>query len=133
VFLIAWSQELSKWVWAVIMAYGAILFNSLLKVFLHRPRPDIIEITYKKFNGYSFPSGHTFGSTMVYGLFAYAITGLLSSPWDYLVAGILVLLILLVGISRVYLGAHFPSDVVAGWLLGLAAIAVVLEVVLKLS
>jgi undecaprenyl-diphosphatase len=61
---------------------------------------------------HSFPSGHACGSAVAYGAIA-AVTG---SP---VIAIVVTVLVLLIGISRIYLGAHYPSDVVAGWLIGI--------------
>jgi undecaprenyl-diphosphatase len=71
-----------------------------------------------KIHSYSFPSGHAFGAMVFYGLWAYLAYKYLPHPWNITVAAILAVLIVLIGVSRVYLGAHFPSDVIGGWLLG---------------
>jgi undecaprenyl-diphosphatase len=80
-------------------------------------------------NSYSFPSGHTVGSTVIYGLLAYLAWQYLPQPWNVIGAIFCVLLILLISLSRIYLGAHFPSDVVAGWVLGAIGLAVIIFVV----
>jgi len=82
---------------------------------------------------HSFPSGHTTGSTIAYGLLAYLAWQLLPQPWNYIVTILLVAIILLIGISRVYLGAHFPSDVVAGWLLGSIALCIIIFIIKPLA
>ena len=82
---------------------------------------------------HSFPSGHATGATVAYGLLAYLAWQLLPQPWNHIAAALLVLLIILIGISRVYLGAHFPSDVIAGWLLGAVALCIIIFVVRPLA
>lgn len=66
--------------------------------------------------GYSFPSGHSMNASTLYGSLAYK-----KKKWLIPVA---VILILLVGLSRVYLGCHYPTDVIVGWLLGFAIIII---------
>jgi undecaprenyl-diphosphatase len=76
-------------------------------------------------HNYSFPSGHSYGSVLVMGLLA-EVWWSAGGPW-LAAAWLLIALVACVGVSRVYLGAHYPSDVVAGWLLGgivLAAVSV---------
>jgi undecaprenyl-diphosphatase len=92
--------------------------NAILKQFLHRTRPDTLYVTTMKFKSYSFPSGHAFGSIVTYGLVAYLAVKYLTYPWNWLVLVALSVLIATIGLSRIYLGAHFPSDVMGGWILG---------------
>lgn len=92
--------------------------GSLLKLFFKRARPVTEYAAGIRLDTLSFPSGHTTGSTIAYGLLAYLAWQLVPAPWNYSVLGAGVALIIAIGISRVYLGAHFPTDVVAGWLLG---------------
>lgn len=103
-----------------------IAIGVLLKLLLARERPFTDYVLNMRLDTPSFPSGHAVGSTIAYGLAAYLLFYLLPAPWNYVAAGFLVLLIIIIGVSRVYLGAHYPSDVLAGWLLGLAGLAVVI-------
>ncbi|MDB5177822.1 MAG: Phosphoesterase PA-phosphatase related protein [Candidatus Saccharibacteria bacterium] len=100
--------------------------GSLLKLAFGRARPQTEYAANIWLDRLSFPSGHTTGSTIAYGLLAYFAWQLLPHPWNYVVAIIFVILIILIGISRIYLGAHFPSDVIAGWLLGGVALGLVI-------
>lgn len=100
------------------LALVAFAGDTALKHLTHRTRPDTLFVQNMKIKSYSFPSGHAFGSVVVYGLLAYLLFTRLPEPWNYIIAAALVFLIMLIGTSRVYLGAHFPSDVLAGWLLG---------------
>lgn len=100
--------------------------GSLLKLFFKRARPTTEYAAGIRLDRLSFPSGHTTGSTIAYGLLAYLAWQLLPAPWNYGAVGLCALLIIAIGISRVYLGAHFPTDVVAGWLLGGVALLMVI-------
>jgi len=92
---------------------------SILKTVTHRLRPDTPYVQSMLLKTYSFPSGHAYISLVVGGFMAYLAWRYMRTPWRWPVISGLVLLIFLVGLSRVYLGAHFPSDVLGGWLLGL--------------
>lgn len=107
--------------------------GSLLKMFFARVRPETDYAANMLIQTFSFPSGHTSGATIAYGLLAYFAWHLLPHPWGYVVTALLIGLIVLVGISRVYLGAHYPSDVVAGWLLGSIALIIVIFVIKPLA
>jgi undecaprenyl-diphosphatase len=111
---------------SVVAVFG---IGSVIKLFFQRERPFTEYVMNMRFDTYSLPSGHAVGSMVAYGLLAYFVWQALPQPWNYIVAGLLAILIILIGISRIYLGAHFPSDVIAGWLLGLAGLAVIIFVV----
>jgi len=82
----------------------------LLKALIHRPRPEVF-FGLLPTETYSFPSGHAFVPVVYFGILA----GILTSAAGWRVA--VVVLAALLGFSRVYLGYHYPSDVVAGWAL----------------
>lgn len=100
-----------------------------MKLLLHRDRPLTEYVAQMHFETFSFPSGHSTGSMVAYGLLAYVAWQIAPSPWNYIAVAIGVGIILLVGVSRIYLGAHFPSDVVAGWLLGALGLFVIIFVI----
>jgi undecaprenyl-diphosphatase len=88
----------------------------LLKEQFERPRPQFADI-----DGFSFPSGHAFSSATVYGLLGLVILRVwASSRWRWLWAGLVWALIPMVALSRIMLGVHYFSDVLAGMSLGLA-------------
>ncbi|MGH7175721.1 MAG: phosphatase PAP2 family protein [Minisyncoccia bacterium] len=101
----------------VVTMAGAFASFEFLKDIVARARPEAALALYAP-PLYSFPSGHAVMSVVFYGFAAYALARTYPrlGGWIYLAA---TLLTLLIGLSRVYLGVHYPSDVIAGWLLGL--------------
>ncbi|ALS74773.1 phosphoesterase [Planococcus rifietoensis] len=96
---------------------GGSLLTVLLKHFFSRERPSINETIDAV--GYSFPSGHSMGSLIFYGFLIYLVIRTRQAPWlQWASVFGLSVLIVLIGISRIYLGAHFPSDVIAGYIAG---------------
>lgn len=97
---------------------GAWLLNTVLKQLFQRERPNIMFLVHA--DGHSFPSGHTMVATAFYGVLGYIVWLNLRNhakrSW-YIVAGTFVL-ISAIGISRVYLGVHYASDVIAGYTAG---------------
>jgi len=99
---------------------GNILLNGALKLVFHRPRPSVFAWQTVAVSS-SFPSGHAMSATVCYGTVAYLVARLQKHHWSrVLTLGAAVLLILLICTTRLYLGVHYPSDVIAGILVGLA-------------
>ena len=99
---------------------GNILLNGALKLVFHRPRPDIFAWQTVAVSS-SFPSGHAMSATVCYGTVAYLVARLQKHHWSrVLTLTGAVVLILLICATRLYLGVHYPSDVLAGILVGLA-------------
>lgn len=107
---------------AAVAAMATLGIGTLIKITLQRERPVTEYVAGMLFKSFSFPSGHALGSTVVFGLVAYLAFQHLPQPLGIVVASFLVLLIIAIGVSRVYLGAHFPTDVIAGWVLGCIAL-----------
>ena len=92
-----------------------------------RNRPNVLKLIEQ--GGYSFPSGHTMFSVCIYGyLFYLAITKIKNKILRYSVSSLLLLVILSIGVSRIYVGVHFASDVLAGYLLGCCYLLFLIEV-----
>ncbi|MCM1984479.1 phosphatase PAP2 family protein [Lyngbya confervoides] len=99
-----------------ICALGGAILSTGLKLVFSKPRPQlwtpvIHEITY------SYPSGHALGSMVLYGFLAY-LCARRYPRWRVLVYSIVSILILAIGLSRLYLGVHWPSDVIGGYGIG---------------
>jgi undecaprenyl-diphosphatase len=108
---------------------GGMLLNVVLKNVFQRARPSF-DHTLLTFSGYSFPSGHTMAATMLYGtLAALALASLRGWHWRFLVVVVATFLIMLVGFSRIYLGAHYLSDVLGAMVEGMAWLAFCLTAV----
>ena len=104
-------------VWLLITLAGALVLDLALKAAFHRPRPTPFFGPVPR--SYSFPSGHSLFSFCFYGVLA----GLLASRTRSNFLGALIWaiaagLVLAIGLSRIYLGVHYPSDVFAGYLVG---------------
>lgn len=96
---------------------SCVAINQLVKFLVERKRPDILVLTTE--NGFSFPSGHSMGALVFYGLLIYfALRYLKKRNRRVLLCFACTAMILLIGISRIYLGVHFFSDVLGGFLLG---------------
>ena len=106
------------------------ILNQLLKNILQRPRPNefrIIEET-----GYSFPSGHSMVSMAFYGYLIYLIYIYVKNKylkWTLIV--LLSILICTIGISRIYLGVHYTSDVLGGFLISISYLVIYISAVNK--
>lgn len=103
----------------------------MLKLFFIRERPfDSIIIE----TGYSYPSGHSFVSLAFYGFLIFLILqSNISKNKKYLFSFLLIFLILFIGVSRIYLGVHFPSDVLGGFLAGAIYLIIYIEIIRKIE
>ena len=106
--------------------------NQFLKFFFQRPRPEEYRLISE--SGYSFPSGHAMVSMAFYGLLIYIVYKYVKNVYlKYGLMVILFMLILFIGISRIYLGVHYTSDVLGGYLLSICYLTVFTMVMGKYS
>lgn len=102
----------------VINLLGITIINNLIKVIIARPRPEINKLVTE--TGYSFPSGHSITSMVFYGYLVYLTYKYINNKKIKIPLIIfLILLIPTIGLSRIYLGVHYTSDVLCGFLLGI--------------
>lgn len=107
------------------------VLNQLLKRILQRPRPTEFRLVEEK--GYSFPSGHSMVSMAFYGYLIYLIYRYIKNKYvKWTLITILSILICLIGISRIYLGVHYTSDVLAGFLLSISYLVIYISSIKKL-
>lgn len=105
-------------------------FNQFLKIVFQRPRPEEYRLISE--SGYSFPSGHSMVSMAFYGLLIYIVYRYVKNVYvKYGLMVILFMLILFIGISRIYLGVHYTSDVMGGFLLSISYLIVFIRVTNK--
>lgn len=133
--LLVWSYTRSDqdMVTASIVVLATVIVSSALKLLLRRSRPETDYVARMWFKSFSFPSGHAAAATVGFGFLAYLMAHTVIAPLGVVLAVLFAGYALLVGISRVYLGAHHPSDVVGGILLGLAGLAVIMTLVKPLA
>ena len=121
---------LKKRKYAIAIALNIMISSSayiILKNIFARPRPDK---TYSLINesGYSFPSGHSTNNMAFYGLIIYLIyTNVKNKIFRNLCCCILAIVPIIIGFSRIYLGVHYFSDVIAGFCLGLICVCIFLS------
>ncbi len=108
---------------------GASALNVTAKIIFHRTRPDLW-VSLAPEHDYSFPSGHAmvssaFIATILALIWAATSTTATGRMWRSIAAPIGVVFVLAVGLSRLYLGVHYPSDILAGWLASLGWVAMI--------
>jgi undecaprenyl-diphosphatase len=117
-FLVLEGHRRAAFVALVLVLAGWQLSNGL-KVLIDRPRPDIVE-HFAYVTSKSFPSGHSMMAAVIYPTLGALIARTLRARVAKLyVMGVALTLTALIGVSRVYLGVHYPSDVLGGWCVGL--------------
>lgn len=107
------------------------VLNIILKNIIQRPRPTGYRLIEE--NGYSFPSGHSMASMAFYGLIIYFIySNIKNKKLKIIISSLLSIIILLIGISRIYLGVHYTSDVLAGFLISIIYLIIYETTIIKL-
>lgn len=108
------------------------IVNNVIKIIVCRERPDVLKLVDE--TTYSFPSGHTMAATMLYGiLIYYTYNSKLNKYIKILLITLLSLLIILIMISRIYLGAHYATDVVAGLFLSAFLVIIMVNICKKIT
>lgn len=106
---------------------GVTLVNQVIKHIIRRPRPNVLRLVEE--SGYSFPSGHSMVSMAFYGIIIYLVYKNVSNKYlKWILIILLSLLILSIGFSRIYVGVHYFTDVVGGFLLGLAYLIIYINI-----
>ncbi len=125
VFLLIKNKNLSKlYTLNLILAF---ILNTIIKMIFARERP--IEINLIEEMGYSFPSAHAMISLCIYGFLSYVLVKS-KLPKKYKIIGVtfMVILTMLIGISRIYLGVHFASDVLGGYACGMVFLVTYIKI-----
>lgn len=130
VVLLVWWGMRRRWHAVTALAAGmtmSLVLTVLLKSVVGRDRPPAVDVLGAINNGFAFPSGHTLNGTVFFGL----VTGLVLT-WCHTVGSRAAALaggmtmVIGIGLSRIYLGYHWMTDVLGGWSLGVAVLGVVL-------
>lgn len=100
--------------------------NQILKHIIRRARPDHLRLVKEK--GFSFPSGHSMVSIALYGILIYIVNkNIKNKTLKIILISLLSLLILFIGLSRIYVGVHYPSDVLSGYILATVITILVID------
>ncbi|WP_414839796.1 phosphatase PAP2 family protein [Carnobacterium sp. TMP28] len=132
-FFVFWkSKKLKLTIWYILQSIlGAGALNVLVKLIFQRERPTIEHLIMQ--GGFSFPSGHAMGSMICYGGLAFLIFHLYKkSTLSFIILVATLLLVLFIGLSRIYVGVHFPSDIIGGYLLGASWLTLMIALFPKL-
>lgn len=106
---------------------GVTLINQVIKHIVRRPRPNVLRLVEE--DGYSFPSGHSMVSMAFYGIIIYLVYKNVTNKYlKWTLITLLSLLILSIGFSRIYVGVHYFTDVVGGFLLGIAYLIIYINI-----
>jgi undecaprenyl-diphosphatase len=114
--ILVYQRNWRSLLYLLVTPVGSFLLNRTLKLYFHRERPHLWEV-FSPDLSYAFPSGHTMASAscaIVLIVLAW------HTRWRWVVFTLASLFVLTIGWTRIYLGMHYPSDVLAGWLLAIA-------------
>ncbi len=120
-WLATYARALPAAIFFAVTVGGTAAINSLIKMLFTRTRPNTFD--YEGFTAFSFPSGHATTNIVLYGVLAILMTREIAPRWRGLVATLLVAFGALIGLSRIYLGAHWFSDVMGSVLLATAILS----------
>ncbi|MGO4987169.1 MAG: phosphatase PAP2 family protein [Gallicola sp.] len=120
IFLV--KNKIIKWLIPLNLVLSAII-NTSLKYLIQRPRPEGYRLIEQ--GGFSFPSGHSMSSMAFYGFLIYLVhKKVKNEKKSKIYTAVFSILIILIGLSRIYLGVHYASDVLAGFSVGLSYLIV---------
>jgi undecaprenyl-diphosphatase len=123
VLYFVWKKWWPSLVTLMVAVPGGMLLNEWVKVLVHRQRP-FVDGPFVDWSGYSFASGHTIAATLLYGQLAlFILPAVKARHWRWLALSSAALLVALVGFSRIALGAHFLTDVLAAVFFGIIWLA----------
>lgn len=120
-FVLLYGKQYAEVIWLSGGVIGiAGVLNPLLKLFFNRTRPSTLAPLITE-HSLSFPSGHATASMVLYGSLFFLLPLFIDSKFlQYALRSLLVLIILSIGVSRIYLGVHFPTDIIGGFSLSLS-------------
>lgn len=112
------------------LAIDTVITNFIFKQLIRRDRPDVLKLI--KQGGFSFPSGHSMISMSMYGMLIYLCYKKIKNKYiKWIICSLLGILILSIGLSRVYLGVHYISDVLGGFILSFIMVVLYTELINK--
>jgi membrane-associated phospholipid phosphatase len=121
--IMAWRRNVTGLVALAVTCGGAMLLNSTLKIVFHRARPSFVAEFPVGVSAWSFPSAHAMNSLVTYGFLAAWLIGH-RPAWRNPVLGLTAVIVLAIGLARIYLRVHYLSDVLAGYTAGLVWLVV---------
>jgi len=111
----------------VTVILGTVILNSLLKIYFKRDRPEIYRIL--DATGFSFPSGHTMMAFSLYTIIAYILWRNIRTTLNHILLILFTtFMIIMISTSRIYLGVHYPSDIVGGFMVSALWLIIVIAV-----
>ena len=119
VAVLAWLRQWQPAITLAVSGLLTLLLRQALKELFHRPRPELWATLSE--STYSFPSGHALGSVIIYGMLIYLLSQR-RPRWRVFLWGLYGVLVIAIGFSRLYLGLHWPTDVLGGWAFGALAL-----------
>ena len=109
-----------------ISALDSIILNTIIKQIVKRDRPSVVRLVSEK--GYSFPSGHAMIAVCVYGFLFYLTFKKIKNKYlRNIICIVLGILVLGIGISRIYVGVHYASDIIAGYTLAFIEVILLIQ------
>lgn len=131
----AWELYRRHYVRAAVMAGSLVIMPAFYfaKELVQRARPVTEFVAEHGLHDFSFPSGHSAGTMAIYGMIAFLAYSHMKGKLRFVVVSLCIFIAVFVSFTRVYLGAHFPTDVLAGWLLAFVVISLLRSLSLYLA